>query len=142
MARALTASMSSRAGACAAISAAGVSKVYSTTILCAMSTAQRSGHRRASPFMLRAQDSLNAHFYVCLISCLPTVVMVRTLCMLLSVIDQCAGVLCLNGGTCASVPADVTAGVAAGFRCRCSEGFTGTFCESGELRPWTSTYVS
>ena len=53
--------------------------------------------------------------------------------MLLSVIDQCAGVLCLNGGTCAGVPADVTVGVAAGFRCRCSEGFTGTFCESGEL---------
>ena len=48
-----------------------------------------------------------------------------TLLVVITVIDQCAGVQCENGGTCDD---DVTSG----FECRCAAGFTGGRCETGE----------
>ena len=43
----------------------------------------------------------------------------------ISVIDQCAGVQCENGGTCHD-------DVMGGFECRCAAGFTGSLCEIGK----------
>ena len=42
--------------------------------------------------------------------------------------DQCQANVCLNGGTCENIQ-----GVNS-FRCTCAIGFTGSLCETGELR--------
>ena len=44
-------------------------------------------------------------------------------CSLVAAIKHCAGVTCLNGGTCNDRPHD-------DFKCRCAIGYTGIYCET------------